>query len=178
MGGVSKALLPAPVTGEPLAARTLGLARALHLDAVLVGAVDDAALPPSAAALPRLRDDPEGIGPLGGLAALLAHAGARPVIALACDMPYVSAALLDKLARTPCASAVLAARDPATGKWQPMFARYAPAETRPALAAALAASERSFQALLARTSCTELVLSPAEHAELRDWDSPADMNEE
>jgi molybdopterin-guanine dinucleotide biosynthesis protein A len=70
---------------------------------------------------------------------------------------------------------VLAPRDRATGKWQPLFARYAPLEVRPALAAALAASERWFQALLARVSCSELSLSAEEHAQLRDWDLPSDV---
>jgi molybdopterin-guanine dinucleotide biosynthesis protein A len=175
MGGVFKALLVAPGGAETLAARSLRIAREVGLDVVIVGAVGAADLPPSAAALPRLADAPAGVGPLGGLGALLTHAAARPALALACDMPYVSAALLAKLAHTPAAGAVLAPRDRATGKWQPLFARYDPPQVRAALEAALAAGERSFQALFARLSASELPLTEAEHAELRDWDHPHDI---
>lgn len=175
MGGAAKALLPAPGTGEPLAARLLRIAAQVGLSVVIVGAVSDDALPPSAAVLPRLADVPAGVGPLGGLGALLAHAGNRPAIALACDMPYVSAELLHKLASTPCESAVLAARDPASGKWQSLFARYSPALVLPSLHDALAQHERSFQAVLARVDCRELALSSDECAQLRDWDCPADI---
>ena len=64
--------------------RTVRLARALGMDVALVGA----AAPYAALALgvPRLDDAPPGVGPLGGLAALLAWAGARPAIAVACGV--------------------------------------------------------------------------------------------
>lgn len=175
MGGAPKGLLPTPGSGEPIAARVVRIAGEVGLEVVVVGAAPDQALPPSAAALPRLGDDPEGVGPLGGLSALLAYAAERPAIAIACDMPYVSAALLDKLARTPSDAAVLAARDHGSGKWQPLFARYASALVRPVLATTIAEGARSFQLLLRRVSCQELALDAGEHAELRDWDSPEDI---
>ncbi len=175
MGGAAKALLPAPGSGEPLGARLLRLAEAAGLPVVLIGDARASDLPPSAATLLGLHDRPAGIGPLGGLAALLAHADPRPALALACDMPYLDAELLKKLAYDPRPAAVLAPRDRATGKWQALFARYDPRLVRPALEATLAAGERSFQQLFARLPCTELLLDDAEHAQLRDWDYPADI---
>jgi molybdopterin-guanine dinucleotide biosynthesis protein A len=173
MGGIAKGLLPAPDGSGPLVARLVRHAAALGLRCVLVG--DAAAY--GALGLPALADDPPGIGPLGGLRALLLAGRPSPVLALACDMPYVSLALLQRLWREPAAgsgppAAVTAARR--DGRWEPLCARYA-AAVLPVLDQALAAGERSFQALLRRLPVHELVLSADERAELRDWDSPGDM---
>jgi molybdopterin-guanine dinucleotide biosynthesis protein A len=177
MGGGSKALLVAPGSSrEPIAARMLRIVRDVGLEMVVIGAVPDGALPAGVVELLRLPDAPPAVGPLGGLGALLAHAGARPVIAVACDMPYVTAELLAKLARAPSSADVLAPRDPQTGKWQPLFARYATAQVHAALVATLAAGDRSFQALFTRLRCEELPLDKAEHEQLRDWDLPSDVH--
>jgi molybdopterin-guanine dinucleotide biosynthesis protein A len=123
----------------------------------------------------QLADAPAGIGPIGGLCALLQHAGDRRAIALACDLPYLSSALLARLASEPSGAAVLAPRDPATGKWQPLFARYDAAVVLPVLRVAIDRGVRSFQDLLRELSVEELVLTTEEHAELRDWDTPEDV---
>jgi molybdopterin-guanine dinucleotide biosynthesis protein A len=169
MGGVDKAQLHAP-GGEQLLPRLLRLCRELSLEALVIGG----AAPDGTRALV---DDPPGVGPIGGLAALLAHAGSRHAVLLACDLPYLSAPLLERLARTPAPSAatVLAARDPATGKWQPMFARYASAVVLPPLRAAIEQGVRSPQTFLKTQQVEELPLDDAERAELRDWDRPEDQ---
>ena len=167
MGGVDKAQLRAP-DGEQLLPRLLRLCRELSLDAVVVGGV-------APAGVHALADAPAGVGPIGGLSALLAHAGARPALLLACDLPYLSAALLLRLASTPSAAAVLAARDLTTGKWQPMFARYASATVLPALRAAIAAGTRSPQTFLRTLEVAELPLDDVERQQLRDWDRPEDL---
>ena len=174
MGGVQKALLRTPDGTETLLERLLRVARAAGIaEVVLVGRAE---LGEVARGLAQLPDTTSGIGPLGGLAALLDRAGERPALALACDMPYVSAQLLARLARAPRGDAqVLAARDPASGKWQPLFARYDASSVGPQLTAALAAGETSFQALFRRLHAVELRLSAEEHAQLRDWDRPEDM---
>jgi molybdopterin-guanine dinucleotide biosynthesis protein A len=125
--------------------------------------------------VPLLQDVPTGIGPIGGLCALLAQAGERPALALACDLPYVSGALLARLAHTQSSTAVLAPRDPVTGKWQPLFARYDAARVLPLLLPAIDAGVRSFQTFLRSVDVQELELSPDERAELRDWDEPDDV---
>ncbi|HEX7481705.1 MAG TPA: NTP transferase domain-containing protein [Polyangiales bacterium] len=173
MGGAHKALLVAPDTQETLAGKLARLAREAALPVVLVGAGES--LGSDLEALLRLLDEPAGVGPLGGLAALLQHAGGRPVICVACDMPFVTRDLLEKLAAHPSQAPVLAPRDSQTRKWQPLFARYEPAGVQPALHAALHAGERSFQALLARLPVEELQLTAVEHAALRDWDTPEDV---
>jgi molybdopterin-guanine dinucleotide biosynthesis protein A len=168
MGGRDKARLHVPGSTEMLGERLLRLGGELGLSCVLVGG---AGLP----GVPLLRDEPAGVGPIGGLCALLAHAGDRPALALACDLPYVTAALLERLVRAPTEGAVLAPRDPQTGKWQPLFARYDSARVLPALRAAIDAGVRSFQTFLREVQVSELELSEAERELLRDWDRPGDV---
>jgi molybdopterin-guanine dinucleotide biosynthesis protein A len=179
MGGQPKGRLVARDTGEPLIVRTSRLLSALGLRPVLVGdATPYADLVPE---LARLADQPSGVGPLGGLGALLAaaheeSAAAQHVLAFACDMPLLSQALIAKLAQGDAAGDVLAPRGDA-GFWEPLCARYRIAPCSPALSAALAAGERSFRALFQRLHVVELMLSASERGELRDWDTPEDVHE-
>jgi molybdopterin-guanine dinucleotide biosynthesis protein A len=129
--------------------------------------------------------DAADIGPLAALQSLLAYAGERDALCLACDMPYVSAGLLRRLAGEESGlglgldekktAEVVAARDAQTGKWEAMFARYRSAAVAPLLERALDEGERSFQGLFARLTVRELCLSPDERVQLRDWDTPEDM---
>lgn len=174
MGGVAKGLLPAPDTGEPLVVRLRRHAESLGLRCVLVGAAPAY----SGLGLPMLADDPPGIGPLGGLRALLGAADSAPVVALACDLPYLETELLRRLLAAPSTGAdgqphdVIAARR--DDRWEPLCARYA-ATVLPVLNTTLAAGERSFQALLRRLRVHELPLLATEAAQLADWDAPEDL---
>jgi molybdopterin-guanine dinucleotide biosynthesis protein A len=172
MGGVQKALLPAPDGSPSLLARTLRVAREVGLEPVLVG---EAALGDAAQGVVQLADSEPGVGPLAGLAALLAHAGARSVIAVGGDMPYVSGAVLLRLLQEEPSAQVLAPRDAQTGKWQPLFARYDAATVSAVLTQALRAGERSFQQLFRHLTVRELVLEASEALTLRDWDTPEDV---
>lgn len=172
MGGVQKALLPAPDGRGSLLARLRRLGREAGLELVLLGAAD---LGADAAGLPQLPDFAPEVGPLAGLASLLRHAGARPAVCLACDMPFVEATLLARLVREQPEAAVLAPRAPVSGKWESLFARYDGPRVAPVLAEALQQGERSFQTLFRRLNVCELVLSATERAWLRDWDTPEDM---
>jgi molybdopterin-guanine dinucleotide biosynthesis protein A len=167
MGGRDKAELRT-ADGEALLDRLLRLGAALQLECVVVGGGAR-----SGAIV--LADDPTGVGPIGGLRALLVHAGAGPALALACDLPYVSAALISRLAQAPGSAPVLAPRDPETGKWQPLFARYDAPRVLPSLEAAIASGVRSFQTWLRGVHVEELALSPEERTLLRDWDEPQDL---
>lgn len=84
------------------------------------------------------REPAEPRHPLCGIVAALrvAAAGDRPLVVLACDLPFVPPALLEALAAAP-EPLVLAA---AAGRPQPLLARYEPS-LLPALEAALAAEE-------------------------------------
>lgn len=173
MGGAPKGLLPAPDSGETLVARLLRITREALPDAevVLVGDADAYA----ALGLPALADSPRGVGPIGGLAALLAEAdsrGASYAYALACDLPYASAELLRRMARErPEASAAVFRTD---GIRQPLFARYEARAALGATQAAIAAGDRSLQSVLSRLDAAELALDESEQDELRDWDTPED----
>jgi molybdopterin-guanine dinucleotide biosynthesis protein A len=172
MGGVAKGLLPAPEGGEPLVLRLARLARELGCEPVLVG--EGAAY---SAVLPGLRtilDRPSGVGPLGGLNGLLHAAGERRVLALACDLPRVSSALLERFLSERPQAAVLAARG-SVGAWEPLCARYDAATVAPLCERALARGVRSFQALFSELTVEELALSDGERSQLGDWDYPEDL---
>jgi len=172
MGGRVKPDLRAPDSGERIVERWLRLARERSLACVLVGSHPEMA--PLAPAPRRLDDAPAGVGPLGGLRALLI-AAQGPAIALGGDMPFVTGPLLERLATQASSAAVLAARDAETGRWQPCFARYDAARVLPVLDGLLREGGRSFQALFARLDVEEMLLTDEEQAQLRDWDTPADM---
>jgi molybdopterin-guanine dinucleotide biosynthesis protein A len=172
MGGVQKALLAAPDGTGTLVARLIRLGHAAGLEVVLLG---EAVLGDHAPGITQLPDFAADVGPLAGLASLLRHAAARPALCLACDLPWVDAALLSRLATEQPAAMVLAPRAPQSGKWESLFARYDSPRVAPLLTAALAQGERSFQGLFQRLNVCELTLSEQEHSALRDWDTPEDM---
>jgi molybdopterin-guanine dinucleotide biosynthesis protein A len=125
MGG-PKAL--ADLAGEPLIARPLAAAAAAGLDAVVV-AKPDTALPELG--VPVWEEPATPVHPLLGIVTALERAG-RPVVAVACDMPFVTAELLRRLAAGPEAAVRVG------GALAPFPARYEPAAL-PDLRAALAA---------------------------------------
>jgi molybdopterin-guanine dinucleotide biosynthesis protein A len=170
MGGRAKGLIASP-EGPPIVERWERLLRDLGHDVVLVGAHDAYAHLP----VERIADEPPGIGPLGGLVALLRRAAGSRVLALACDMPYVSRGLVERLAGEAADAPILAPRREA--RWEPLFARYdatlvlplAVSQTHPA------SGSRSLQRLLDLAGAVEMPLSPVEQRELDDWDSPGDV---
>jgi molybdopterin-guanine dinucleotide biosynthesis protein A len=173
LGGVDKGNLKL-AHGETLSERLVARCRHAVPGAalVLVGAAGAYA----SLGLPALEDTPSGIGPLGGLRALLLDARARGqshALALACDMPYLEAPLIARLASETREASFLAARDGEL--WQTLAARYA-VDALPAVDAAIAAGERALQRVVGRLGAraVELVVSERERAELRDWDEPGD----
>jgi len=124
-----------------------------------------------------LSDDPAGIGPLGGLRALLRHAestGAPAALALACDLPHLEAALLRRLGCESPEADFVAPRDGTL--WHTLVARYGTGAL-PDVEATIAAGERALQRVVQRLGgrAVELPVNPTEHAELRDWDTPEDV---
>lgn len=173
MGGIDKGALEVPGQRVAIMEHHVALAAELRLDCALLGA-----RPLWQSRLPQcqhLDDDPCGIGPLGGLHALLQAAGDRPAIALACDMPYVTAKLLRMLMDYPQGAAIVAPKELHVAKWQPLFARYEPHLVLPAIQRALGAKEHSLQALFDKLQVEELVLPNDLHAKLSDWDLPEDV---
>jgi molybdopterin-guanine dinucleotide biosynthesis protein A len=176
MGGVAKGLLKAPNSESTLLQRLRAqLASALPgAEIVLVGAAEAYA----GVGLDAVSDEPPGVGPIGGLIGLLADAqrrGATHVLALACDLPRIGAALLQRLAEeAPDKSAVLAAPGEIRN---PLIARYSVAQALPAARAVLGTGKRSLQAVLDRLGddLATLRLTPHEAATLDDWDTPDDV---
>lgn len=172
MGGFPKGLLIEPTRGLPVVGRLLELAQGLLLHAVFVG--DASPYRQLAPTLPELRDAPPGIGPLGGLVALLRAAADAPVLCVACDMPFVTAELLLRLRDEHRDAAALAPRT-AEGLWEPLCARYhAPSALR-VCEAMLAEGQHSLQHLLTRLSARVLAVDAHEAQQLTDWDAPGDM---
>lgn len=125
---------------------------------------------------PSLPDAAPDRGPLGGLVALLEHAerhGFDATLALACDLPFVTAQLLARLLTEHTSAAICAPRP--DGIWQPLCARYSVGAVLPLARDALERGELSLQRLLRSVDAAELALSPREAAELTDWDTPDDV---
>jgi molybdopterin-guanine dinucleotide biosynthesis protein A len=176
MGGVAKGLLSAPDSEQTLVARLLQEVRAAAPDAdtVLVGNTDAY----SAFSVPVVADDPPGIGPLGGLLGLLAHAQSRSVthiLALACDLPRLPRTIIARLVTDSPEAHALVTRQ--GDKPNPLIARYLVAAALPAAARAHQSGRRSLQSVLEQLvpHVVTLPLSEAELSSLVDWDTPEDI---
>lgn len=167
MGGAAKGLLATP-DGRPIVERVSDLLQSLGLEVVLVGR--DARY--DSLGLRALEDEPSGIGPLGGLIALLRHAGGRAVLALACDMPFIDLALLGRLLDAPAAPVVAPRRE---NRWEPLFARYDSQRVLPTARARAEEGLYSLQGLLDAVGAKTLALDLPDWTALEDWDSPADQ---
>ena len=157
--GMAKAT--AELGGRPLVAWPLAAAAQAGLEAVVV-AKPGSQLP--ALAVPVWREPAAPSHPLAGLVCALERAEGRPVVAVACDMPFVAPELLARLA----AIEATAAATRVGGRLEPFPGRYAPAAL-PVLRAALEREAPVREALAA--------LAPAElgEAELRAFGDPARM---
>src|SRR5438046_2103958 len=89
LGGVDKALIE--IGGRPIIERQLAVLRPLF-DEVLVVAGDPARYARFGAR--PVRDLSPGLGPLAGLEAALAAASSDAVVVVACDLPFLDAALV------------------------------------------------------------------------------------
>lgn len=96
--GTDKALLPIVAGGPPMLAVVLERLGALA-DEVMVVATDRERYEPfGARVVPDLHPE---VGALGGIHAALTQAAFDHCLVVACDMPFLSAALLERMAREP-----------------------------------------------------------------------------
>ncbi len=118
------------MTGEPLLARTVRIARAAGLEVAVSGRTTGQVgglLGGAAAPLPCLPDEEPGLGPLGGILTLLRVLD-RPVLAVAVDLPRLSAEAFSWLAEEAQRGIYadgLGVRD-GEGVLQPLFSIYTP----------------------------------------------------
>lgn len=165
-GGIAKGLLAAPDGSGPVIRCVLNRLREIHVTPVFVAPRED----PRYAEFVRIRTigDRGGgeLGPLGGLLGLYDHAGDERVIVLACDMPFVTKATLERL--VACEAPLAAAKR--DGRWEPFLSVHDPRIMRPRAEANAAAGRRSLQALF--EGAVEIAIDPHE---LDDWDSPDDV---
>ena len=174
--GTDKGLLRAPGGKGTLLESLVDVGREAQLETALIGqAAPYAGLVPE---LRRVDDRPPGTGPLGGLCAALSHAESRGlahVVAVACDMPYVSAGVLRMLAEHPSRAAVVAPKRGDEAPWEPMLARYDAVQVAPVLDDVLRMEKRSFQALFEIVAVERLTLTDEVSRALSDWDKPGDV---
>ena len=173
MGGAPKGLLRTE-SGESIVERLVRICgeRLSGVPIVLVGE----ARAYSHLMLPALSDERTGIGPIGGLLALLSAArelGAESVIALACDLPGLTADLLKRLAAHPESAAVAARPE---GVWQPLCARYRADAALGVTEKLILNHERALYRVLEELGAEELALGPDDVPALRDWDEPSDVD--
>jgi len=174
MLGTPKGLLRPPASHLCLVERLVQELAAANLhEVVLVGAHQAYA----ALGLPIVLDSPVGRGPLAGLLGLVEHAQQHHtefVLALACDMPKVDAALLRRLLES---EADADAWVPRRARWEPLCARYRVAAVQSHLRRLLSTGQYRMTSLLQALGprCVELALDRAGHDALADWDSPSDL---
>jgi molybdopterin-guanine dinucleotide biosynthesis protein A len=125
--GCPKALVE--LGGKPLISYGVGAVVEAGLEAVVV-AKPDSELPPLEFRV--VREESEARHPIAGLLAALGAAGGAPVVAIACDLPFVPPAVVSHLASLD-APVALPSVD---GRLHPLLARYDPS-VEPALARAL-----------------------------------------
>ncbi len=160
-------------SGTTILDHLVAITRQVGLTPVLLGACreTEARYPE----LPRLDDAAPGVGPIGGLLALLRaaeQAGSPSVILLGCDLPHLTVKILDQLLAAPPAPLVAARKD---GRWQPLCARYEVAACLPVVERLVRDGRHALQAVCDAARAAELPLSTEDHAALVDWDSPEDV---
>jgi len=169
MGGVAKGLMRT-AEGITIIERWRRILERLEVHVVLVGERDEYA----EIGMEIVADEPPGIGPLGGLIGLLRRAKNAPALALGCDMPFISVGLVERLlTASPGAPIVAPRRD---GRWEPLCARYDPAQVLPWAEPLAFTGDHSLNRLCRLADAVELALSHREESELRDWDTPEDLD--
>ena len=173
MGGRAKGLIVTP-DGVAIVKKLRAVAEAAGARVLLIGKAATRE-PYAEEGLLGIDDDRRAEGPLAGLVALLANAtNETKAVALACDMPFVTEALLKRLIDDPSEAPVVAAKRGDT--WEPFFARYDPKRALPAALTAAHAGKLGLQSLLDDVGAEAFSMSTEEEKALTDWDTPDDVN--
>ncbi len=166
LGGVRKALLE--IEGRAILDRQLEVLapRTGRIAAVLARGDDEE--PFARRGLAVLRDPVDGAGPIAALAAALAWAAGDPLLALACDMPFIDGRVVDHvLVRARGADLAVPIAD---GRVQPLLACYG-ARCRELVDAALASGDRRLISLPDAARATGLTVEEIAESEIRTIDA-------
>ena len=163
--GQPKGLLRSPDRAEPLLIRAVHVVESAGMRPVLVGEMSP--YRSLNLGLPEIQDRPAGVGPIGGILGLL-HCTAAPCIVWACDMPYVTAAMLRRLGEATPTAKVLCAH---TDRWQPLLSRWCPSVAAD-VDAYVTQGGRSLRGALRHVQAEAL---PFADDLVRDWDCPSDV---
>ena len=175
MGGVAKGLLSAPSGTETVIERLLRVCAAAAPEATVYFVGESPAY--AEFGVRALRDDPVGVGPIGGLRSLLLQAeraGSPAALALACDLPFLDQRVISALI-TPLTAA---ARVPLVEqRFQPLAALYAPTATLSAVNRSLELGKHALMHVLELlgTAVERIEFDAAGASSLRDWDTPEDV---
>ncbi len=170
MGGLPKGLLAHPTEAMTLVERACSLVGRLGASVVLVG--DNPAY--ATLGIEALPDRISGIGPLGGLDALVHGRTEVHVGAIACDLPFVPLELLERLVTKSCTekAVIVPVRD---GGLEPLCALYRRDAVLPLLQPAIASGRHSLCRFVESLDQERIHLCGDEARWLDDWDSPEDV---
>jgi len=182
--GRDKALLPHPVSGQPLLLHQASLLRSLPGCAeLLLSAPADRGYTLSGARL--VPDAEPDLGPLAGLAAGLAAATTSRLLVLAVDLPFVDAVFLQGLLpassrQAPGAGPVGHVPRRPDGLFEPLCSVYPVSnDSRSAVSSALARRELSLQRLLTAACAGGWMrprpIGPEDSARFVNWNTPGDL---
>lgn len=122
-----------------------------------------------------------GSGPLGGIITALEHAGGAPVIVAACDLPWISGAVIGELLGASRAAAATGQPGAVDGPWQVVVARTVRLEPLCALwlpsahaqlTAAFEAGERAVHVAMGHLRVLQCAVDPQA---LRNVNTPGDL---
>lgn len=145
-----------------------------HCERVFVSIRREQADDPLRNGRPVIVDRHEGIGPIAGIAAAQAEFPEAAWLVLACDLPFVSDACLERLAQHRDGRPVVAFRSTHDGLPEPLCAIYEPA-TRPGIEAAIATGGHCPRKFVLRSG-VELLEQP-ERTALDNVNTPAELEQ-
>lgn len=171
--GTAKALIRAD--GVTLLERTAAVAARAADEVVLLGAAHFN-LPEGVQSMPHVEDLHPGIGPIGGLEAILTARPDCTCLLLACDMPHLSESVLvrlhDELGEAD--AAVCETGEDDTERLHPCCAIYQP-RILPVVRQAIETGRYGMMQLLVSLNVRRLMLSAADARCVANWNEPGDI---
>lgn len=171
--GIDKAGLLHPVSGKPLLSHQLGLIADLPIGRIFVSARNDQELPKFPSNITRINDAGDH-GPLGGMAATLAHAPDHHLLVVPVDLPILNQQVLEQLIAGIDSPKSGTVAKPPRGL-EPLVAIFPP-HALSAMRDAIQQGNLSVKTLIQGPLQTVMKsVEFADPAPFRNWNSPADI---